>query len=807
MQLPQIQYRGVESLAKVDVQAEAQSALNKGAVQGAAIESVGSAIKELGFMADRRIASGAANKALRQSARVNELTSQENININDPDIPDSVRNEVISRINKDGTAQDYVNDATGYHVPNYKVNDLLAKFYEDEIGAGYKGLSGNTQRTAYTGFAGADIQKNIESIANNIRSGEIRAGRDDHLERARALSDSGNYLDAVRVLGDAKAMNFMDAEAVAKEQEGFLAQAQFVAGDKTQQAITEAIKAEFNGDEAVVDDLVDQVNNFAQDNIAKGIWNKEDSDKFTRDLNQGLEGAEYRKEIHNTYDAAGSDAAMAKTFSDVGNVPPNFTLDEWYAELVKRRTEITAMNKFDQGLVDKNAKQVKAQQDFINIESKLQNKIPITSSNDIKIYNEWAAQLAPTVKAKGAVEFNNWIMGAIDSSKRVPQVLKDDFEAAIYSDSPVDLLVASQLYNMIKEDNPAVISQLGSIEHIAALSFVARLQDAPEKLENLHATIKSFQSVDPETKKSRQAIYNQNLSDLDKRIAKAVDNVDADFRWLWEKDPTVHADFRANYTALESKLFTVTGDLEQAQSLATDMLKGSWSVSTINGEPEISQLSVESQFGDWGNKQFNDFKATDYPDADAANIRLGVDARTKNPQVGMQISYPVYQHNPDRPYLKIPLYDENNQPVRWTPNYDITQEAKDAKYAEAFNLASDEQYLELFESTYNQLQGEYGDAAPVRVMNTVYQTYMEVRKDINSQRNYGTRGAPLTSEERKVNELLDGRLNKLEDALQKARKAKFGQMYEFGNDKKLNVTERNAKRKGNEAPRTIIGMN
>lgn len=96
-------------------------------------------------------------------------------------------------------------------------------------------------------------------------------------------------------------------------------------------------------------------------------------------------------------------------------------------------------------------------------------------------------------------------------------------------------------------------------------------------------------------------------------------------------------------------------------------------------------------------------KLNKFPDIDPANIKVISDARTMNPQGGAQRSYALVHNDPDAPWLQPPLKNPDGTNARWTPDYSITDEYKDAEAQAMFQATSDEQANDLFRSTWDNL--------------------------------------------------------------------------------------------------------
>ena len=110
-----------------------------------------------------------------------------------------------------------------------------------------------------------------------------------------------------------------------------------------------------------------------------------------------------------------------------------------------------------------------------------------------------------------------------------------------------------------------------------------------------------------------------------------------------------------------------TGDIEQASRLAYDSLKNNWGETNINGEPELVRDPVEALYTagpkdkDWMREQALEDLT---PLTGGRKFRIEQDTQTRRTK---ENSYAVFVINENG--LKEILMGEDNQPVRWYPDW------------------------------------------------------------------------------------------------------------------------------------------
>ena len=243
-------------------------------------------------------------------------------------------------------------------------------------------------------------------------------------------------------------------------------------------------------------------------------------------------------------------------------------------------------------------------------------------------------------------------------------------------------------------------SRTGSVEQsILAADQVARIQETtPQALKDMPADVRAIllqvgeaakSGADPElaleaarknaygmTEAEEEAIkvkakdYTKDLSSNLSTMLKQDFDVSpwvSPFSWAPEAPPAMEAEFRINF---ENNMVLTGGNSDQASRLAYESLKNVWGVSDITGG--FMKYAPESVYGrpgednSWIADQFKEETAA-YPDA-----TIVVDAstaRTPRPEYAIQV--------PNDQGIYEPLYDENNLPLVWTPDYEQTKEYKE----------------------------------------------------------------------------------------------------------------------------------
>jgi hypothetical protein len=185
---------------------------------------------------------------------------------------------------------------------------------------------------------------------------------------------------------------------------------------------------------------------------------------------------------------------------------------------------------------------------------------------------------------------------------------------------------------------------------------------------------------------SEKAVIKDETQALSKELAGSLQGaVDADVEdggfdtGIFSRVPDVPAMMTADYRNSFGRFMTLTGgNSGQAQKLAYDSLKSTWSVSETGGPKRFMKYapeaiySVQGSNNHWIEDQFNE----EMEIAGADGAVLAIDKGTAREE---QPSYPVLV--PDANGLLQPMRGDNGENLTWRPDYKATEEYKEVSNA------------------------------------------------------------------------------------------------------------------------------
>ena len=256
----------------------------------------------------------------------------------------------------------------------------------------------------------------------------------------------------------------------------------------------------------------------------------------------------------------------------------------------------------------------------------------------------------------------------------IPEQLEERINAFARNGDITQAGIAADQLARIQEVSPQAIRDLKPEVKSVLLSVSDAMRAGSDVESALEAARKSAFHM-TEAQKQEIAIaskeYSADLSsNLQTMLNRGPDEGGFD-KWNTFGAPASPPAMEAEYKVLFDKYMVLQdGNAANAEKLAYEDLKNVWSVSDITGgfmkhAPE-AVYAVPGVDSDWMKEQF------DQETADYNNASIVVDAataRSKRPEYKLM-------HVDDRG-ITVPVYDENNMPLVWTPDYTQTEEFKE----------------------------------------------------------------------------------------------------------------------------------
>jgi len=274
----------------------------------------------------------------------------------------------------------------------------------------------------------------------------------------------------------------------------------------------------------------------------------------------------------------------------------------------------------------------------------------------------------------------------------------------------VELVSSTTIMPKTVQEYVQAHSKSGDItQSIQAAEVVARINEkTPQALGSVPADVKAFSllvsrnigaGMDEEkaVELSRMSVYG--LSEEDKRAyadefklntkdyrennrTYLNDKIDDDFDPnFFDSQPSTPLAMEAEFNLIVEEYIPLTKDLDTAKELAYKDLKNVWARTEINGKPEMTKYAPESYYGegDWMREQLIKDVKKQLNYVGEINPQVVIDPRTA--REAMPSYFVMVDENQ--------VTDDNNEPLRWAPDYGQSKEAKerDEELAEMLEAA------------------------------------------------------------------------------------------------------------------------
>jgi hypothetical protein len=401
-----------------------------------------------------------------------------------------------------------------------------------------------------------------------------------------------------------------------------------------------------------------------------------------RDVNLKIRESFSAGELSRTYDAEGSQAALDQLTELSGDRPQGFTPDEWDSFISKEQTKINRK-------VAREKQDLKVNAEAAQLDLSIARGLlftnpavpadPAGSSQDRKDINNYYDSVAPQWQQLPVQQQIDLNVEFVENTGLAPKQLISNVNAAMRSGTVEQVALMSDFISRVQETSPASLKDIPEESRAISLqvSDAQRAGMDPEiALEQARKTAYGL----TQSEKDVIAISTQEVSkDLPSSLQSFADS-DLDEggfdRGIFYNVPDVPPMMAADYRGSFGRFMDMTGgNAEQAQKLAFDSIKSVWGVTETGGPRRFSKYAPETIYAvpnsnnNWIEEQFNGEMV-------AAGAEGAIIAFDKDTARADQPSYPVFVNNQDTGLLE-PMLDDNNENVRWKPDYKLTDEYKD----------------------------------------------------------------------------------------------------------------------------------
>ena len=274
----------------------------------------------------------------------------------------------------------------------------------------------------------------------------------------------------------------------------------------------------------------------------------------------------------------------------------------------------------------------------------------------------------------------NQTVELVNATTIIPKTAQELIQSHSKSGKPEQAVQAAELIARINEKTPQALSSIPA--DVKAFSLLVS-RDVAAGMEPETAVELSRLSVYGTTEEEKRAfadafkINTQSYREDNRSFLN--DGIDDDFDPnLFDSQPAIPLPMEAEFNLMVEQYLGRTKDSDdpvgKARELAYADLKNVWTRTDINGLPEMSKYGPESYYGhgwDMRAQLISDVKKQ-LDTKEDIDPKIVVDPRTareSNP------SYFVTTLDEDG--IATPILDENNQPMRWIPDYAVSQEGKE----------------------------------------------------------------------------------------------------------------------------------
>jgi hypothetical protein len=269
------------------------------------------------------------------------------------------------------------------------------------------------------------------------------------------------------------------------------------------------------------------------------------------------------------------------------------------------------------------------------------------------------------------------VVNLVDQTGIMPASLKNNLSVVATLDDADSVQMGYDLFSRLKAKSPAILSTALDQKTVAFYGVYGQNVKYLNKNKALEATRKQLYETSPAKKQERRELVTDATKKTPALLEKLVEqDYDGFFNYWLETDPQnrIPNAMLIDFNMLFVEFVQLDGDVEKAAENAYTYLKNQWGETRINGEPELVRDPVEAlhtagpEDKGWMIKQAEEDLT---PLTGGKKFRIEQDAQTRRTK---ENSYAVFVINENG--LKEILMGEDNQPVRWYPDWQRSPEFK-----------------------------------------------------------------------------------------------------------------------------------
>ena len=325
--------------------------------------------------------------------------------------------------------------------------------------------------------------------------------------------------------------------------------------------------------------------------------------------------------------------------------------------------------------LDKQTTKANEKADYLAIVSGAINANTPLSSRNKDHRNAVEAYYTENIDDPFSDEGINETVDLINSTTIIPKTVQEFVQSYSKSGNPEQAVQAAEMIARINEKTPQALSSVPADVKAFSLLVSKDVSAGMNPEQAVELSRLSVYGTSEEEKKAFSDAFKTNTKNYREDNRSYLNNkIDDDFDpTFFDAQPKTPLAMEAEFNLMVEQYLPLTKDLGKAKELAYTDLKNVWSRTEINGYPEMTKYAPESYYGEgeWMRNQLISDAKEQLNTTDEINPQIVVDPRTAreaNP------SYFVVVLDEDG--APNPILNENNQPMRWMPDYSSSKEAK-----------------------------------------------------------------------------------------------------------------------------------
>lgn len=395
--------------------------------------------------------------------------------------------------------------------------------------------------------------------------------------------------------------------------------------------------------------------------VTAGFMSKQEGEAKFRELNREATEQSIRNEFDGIIDSQGFDAAFDELDKRSKKVPRGWTPDEWDAFIADEQADINRALSRQLKQTTQNAKEIKKQADFADIESRINgNDRVVVDEKAVDAY--YQERVMPLVQNLPPEQKNVVITSFVDRTKVMPLGLRNEVSSFIRSGNPELMAEAVTLTDRLDE-----VPGAGEIVNPSERVFAKLAVDLSANLEPSEAIRLARQATDPKDQ-ARIETVNQQLKEMKDKTTTYQEAAQGIFTSFWGSDPSFDAITSAKMGKEYGDLFESYRRSGADDSQAADLAKG----------------GIQRNWGEWQNRVMKYPPSTYYEvEGDSSYV---MDQLVKDVKSESMFGFPVTKGNiilvPDKetargatigqPTYGVTVIDDNGQLIplekMWRPD-------------------------------------------------------------------------------------------------------------------------------------------